>query len=240
MRQGQGSSPTMTHQLLLSPLVALVFLTTVVVEAWVVHGPHSASRRAGPLCANANRREFLLDSAAASAAVAAATAAGCALPAPSLAVGTLPETASMPQVAMQGTVRVSTSGPVVDFLTKGLGMSVLKREQYVVNGKKATTTTVGFGPQQLAIPEDFVPGVSSFLGYGGHFSLQLVELADESGDGVMRFYEPGNGLAYIQLGVPSYRISKVLEYGGEIISSYGFTEVVAPGGLPFRIILGNT
>ena len=239
MRQGLISS--MRHQLLLL-VAALGFLTSV--EAWVVHGPHSVARRcerAGPLsAANANRRDFLLDSAAASAAAAAAAVAGCAFPAPSLAVGTLPETANMPQVAMQGTVRVSTTGPVVDFLTKGLGMSVLKREQYVVNGKKATTTTVGFGPQQLAVPEDFVPGVSSFLGYGGHFSLQLVEVADESGDGVMRFYEPGNALAYIQLGVPSYRISKVLEYGGEIISSYGFTEVVAPGGLPFRVILGNT
>ena len=155
-------------------------------------------------------------------------------------MGTLPETTKLPRVAVQGSVRVSSSAPLVDFLTKGLGFTVLRREQYSVNGKRAITTTVGYGPEQLAVPTDFAPGVTSFQGYGGHFTLQLVEVMDEKDDGVLRFYEPGTGLAYIQIGLPNYRISKLLEYGGEITSSYGFTEVVAPGGLPLRIILGNS
>ena len=217
----------------------------VLIEGWSHGRPagfYSASQRSvvRPV-APQDRRDFLLDSTAGSAAATIAVAfAAAAAPAPSIAVGTLPETAPLEKVAVQGIVRVSTTASVLDFLTKGLGMTVLRREKYKVNDKTAITTTVAFGPEQLSIPTDFVPGISSFAGYGGHFKLQLVEIEDEKGDGMMRFYEPGNGLAYIQLGVPSYRISKILEYGGEITSSYGFTEVTAPGGLPLRIILGSS
>lgn len=220
------------------------WLSSVHESAWRNSRPSTSPSSSALFESSQPRRDFLFESAAAAA---GAGAAAGAITAPlwtsapaALAVGTLPETTKLPRVAVQGSVRVSSSAPLVDFLTKGLGFTVLRREQYSVNGKRAITTTVGYGPEQLAVPTDFAPGVTSFQGYGGHFTLQLVEVMDEKDDGVLRFYEPGTGLAYIQIGLPNYRISKLLEYGGEITSSYGFTEVVAPGGLPLRIILGNS
>ena len=196
------------------------WLSSVHESAWRNSRPSTSPSSSALFESSQPRRDFLFESAAAPLWTSAPAA---------LAVGTLPETTKLPRVAVQGSVRVSSSAPLVDFLTKGLGFTVLRREQYSVNGKRAITTTVGYGPEQLAVPTDFAPGVTSFQGYGGHFTLQLVEVMDEKDDGVLRFYEPGTGLAYIQIGLPNYRISKLLEYGGEITSSYGFTEVVAPG-----------
>ena len=160
----------------------------------------------------------------------AAVALGClAFPCTSSAIGTLPETARLSRVAVQATIRVPAVQPVVDFLSKGLMMKTLRSSR---DATGSLVTTMSFGPEEFAVPKAFIPGVSPFSEYGSHFSLNLVETPDTELD-------LGDGLAYLALGVPQYRISKLVEAGGSIVSSYGFTVVNAPGGFPLQVVLGD-
>jgi hypothetical protein len=130
-------------------------------------------------------------------------------------------------------VRVAAAdlAPLVAFLTEGLFMNVLRTR---VSEGGAAITTMGFGPEQYDVPVDFVPGISSFEEYGAHFSLDLVETPTGDPRPVL-----GDGFAYIALGVPKLRLSKLVANGGDILSSYGYTVVAAPGGLPLQIVLGD-
>ena len=155
-----------------------------------------------------------------------------------MALGTLPETEKLTRAFAQAVVRVNDTQAMVDFCTNGLGMSI--RRSYTRTSDGSRITVLGYGPEEYDIPGDFKPGISSFSEYGSHFSLQLEEAAegapavgDESISG--QTYDPGNGLAYIALGVPRYRISKVVENGGQIVSSFGYTVVVSPCGLTFQV-----
>lgn len=150
------------------------------------------------------------------------------------ALGTMPEVATLPRVATHAVVNVAESEVLLEFLTKALGMNVLRSRSTSDGG---SVSFLGYGPEELEIPPDFVPGVSNWPDYGAHFSLEVVSKPDAQGDGRLRFFEPGNGLQYIQLGVPQFRISKLLEYGGEIEYAYGYTVVKAPGGLRFQVCL---
>merc|ERR1712238_70589 len=49
---------------------------------------------------------------------------------------------------------------------------------------------------------------------------------------------PGNNIAYLQFGVPGYRISQMIASGGKILDAYGLINVVSPSGLPIRGIGG--
>lgn len=40
------------------------------------------------------------------------------------------------------------------------------------------------------------------------------------------------------VGVPAYRVSQMTNYGGNILSAYGFVDVVSPCGVPIRSIVG--
>ena len=40
------------------------------------------------------------------------------------------------------------------------------------------------------------------------------------------------------MGVPGYRISKMIENGGNILDAYGLVNVVSPAGLPIRGVVG--
>jgi len=153
---------------------------------------------------------------------------------PARALGTIPETAGLTRVAAQAVLRVTDTDAVVAFFTKGLFMSVLRQTK---SADGTLTTTIGFGSDELAVPKDFVAGISSFKDYGAHFTLQLVEPpeAEKPQEG----YEFGPSFAYLAMGVPFYRISKLMEAGGEIVSAYGFTVVNAPGGLPCQVVLGD-
>lgn len=42
----------------------------------------------------------------------------------------------------------------------------------------------------------------------------------------------------MELGVPQYRISQMVKYGGNVIDAYGWVNVVSPAGLPVRGIVG--
>ena len=40
--------------------------------------------------------------------------------------------------------------------------------------------------------------------------------------------------------MPIFRMSQVMRFGGEIISAYGWTELVAPGGIPLRVSIDES
>lgn len=98
---------------------------------------------------------------------------------------------------------------------------------------------MGFGPEEMKVPENFELPVSSFDQYGGHSSIcirydsQAMDLYYRKGDDA-----PGDNIAYLQVGVPQYRISQMVKTGGNILDAYGLVNVVSPSGLPIRGIIG--
>lgn len=75
--------------------------------------------------------------------------------------------------------------------------------------------------------------------YGGHASIhirydsQTSSVLYRTGDAA-----PGDNIAYLQLGVPTYRVSQMTKNGGNILDAYGYVNVVSPSGLPIRSIVG--
>jgi catechol 2,3-dioxygenase-like lactoylglutathione lyase family enzyme len=171
---------------------------------------------------------------------AAATTTAVALgPAPSqAAVGSLPELA-VTNAYLQGIqIRVadrSQQDAMINFLVEGFDCKVLRKR---ITGS-VEETWLGFGPEQVSAPDGWIPGVSSFAEYGGHASIALVY--DSSSTSVLyRLGDaaPGDNIAYLQLAVPGYRISRMVAAGGNIIDAYGHADVVSPSGLPIRGIVG--
>lgn len=99
---------------------------------------------------------------------------------------------------------------------------------------------MGYGPEEMKIPDAFEIPVSSFAQYGGHASIcvrydsQAIDLFYKKGDS----NPPGNSIAYLQVGVPEYRISQMVKNGGNILDAYGIVNVISPSGLPMRAIIG--
>ena len=89
---------------------------------------------------------------------------------------------------------------------------------------------MSFGPTQLSRPADFVPGISSFEVDGGHFALEVRPSPATV---------PAEAVAYVQLALPTLRASKVLAFGGEVVDAYGVWNVLAPGGVPVRLLVGD-
>ncbi len=98
---------------------------------------------------------------------------------------------------------------------------------------------MGFGPEEMKIPQNFEMAVSSFNSYGGHASIcirydtQALELYYKDGTDTTK-----DNIAYVQVGVPEYRISQMVKNGGNIIDAYGVVNVISPSGLPMRGIVG--
>jgi hypothetical protein len=98
---------------------------------------------------------------------------------------------------------------------------------------------LGFGPEEMRIPENFEIPVSSFSRYGGHASIcvrydsQIADLYYKKGDDA-----PGDNIAFLQVGVPEYRISQMVKNGGNVLDAYGVVNVVSPSGIPMRGIIG--
>jgi hypothetical protein len=153
-------------------------------------------------------------------------------------VGTLPEYADTNNILQGITIRVadqSQQKAMIAFLEDGFDCEVLRKR--IVGSVEETW--LGFGPEQLSIPNDFQLPVSSFSKYGGHASIHLIYDAKETipyyriGDGA-----PGNNIAYLQMGVPTYRISQMVKNGGNVLDAYGYVNVISPSGLPIRGIVG--
>lgn len=141
------------------------------------------------------------------------------------------------------------------FFVGGFDMRVL-RERRVEGGGRTTgeggsrDVWLGYGPEDLDVPSDFVLPVSSFSKYGGHASLHVrydpssslshnaaplyVRSSGEYNDAPA----PGDNVAYLQLGVPTYRISQMVKHGGNVLDAYGWANVVSPARLPIRGVVG--
>jgi len=156
----------------------------------------------------------------------------------SAAVGTLSEFSDGNSMIQGITVDVADKSQqdlMIAFLADGFGFKALRTK----TKGSVTDTWMGFGPEQLSIPNNFRIPVSSFGMYGGHASIRirydsqsLDVLYNKGGDA------PGNNIEFLQVAVPTYRISKIVENGGNIIDAFGFVNVVSPCGLPMRGIIG--
>lgn len=153
-------------------------------------------------------------------------------------VGTLPELQDANLIVQGVTIRVadkSQQAAMIKFLQDGFDFKILRRR---INGS-VEEIWLGFGPEQLSIPPDFTVPVSSFYEYGGHASIHLVY--DSKSTSVLYNIgdpAPGNNIAYLQVGVPTYRITQMVKTGGNILDAYGIVNVVTPSGLPMRGIVG--
>jgi len=203
--------------------------------------PSSAERK--------TRRAVLADVAASAAVAAIGVVVPPPLPPPmstpvppaNAAVGSLPEFDDANAVLQGLTVRVadqSQQDSMIAFMTEGFGCRVLRER---VRGS-VHETWLGYGPERMSVPSEFRIGVSSFDEYGGHASVHLVY--DSQSKSVL--YNagvdpdpPGDNVAYLQLGVPSYRISAMVKNGGAVLDAYGLISVVSPAGLPIRGVVGS-
>lgn len=163
---------------------------------------------------------------------------GLSFPGPGLAaVGTLPEFADTNAVLQGITVNVADKGQqdlMIKFLENGFLFKVLRSK---VSGS-VTDTWLGFGPEQLSIPADFELPVSSFSRYGGHASVRVRYDAKSEKPLYTTGDPPGDNVAFLQIGVPTYRISQMVKNGGNIIDAFGYVNVISPAGLPIRGIVG--
>lgn len=154
-------------------------------------------------------------------------------------VGSLPEYSDSNAVLQGITVQVSDSyqqDEMIAFLEDGFGMTkVRQRTQGSV-----TDTWMAFGPEQMSIPSDWEPGVSSLSTYGGHasFHIRYDSQTTEAFYRIGANEAPGDNIAYLQMGVPNYRISQMVRHGGNVYNGYGIVEVVSPSGLPIRGVIG--
>mmetsp|Transcript_26843 Transcript_26843/g.58884 ORF Transcript_26843/g.58884 Transcript_26843/m.58884 type:complete len:384 (+) Transcript_26843:123-1274(+) len=156
----------------------------------------------------------------------------------SAAVGTLPEFADTNAIIQGLTVNVADASQqqtMIDFLVGAFSFEIQRKR---IRGT-IEETWLGFGPEQLSVPDDFELPVSSFSKNGGHASIN-VRYDSQS---VAPFYRqgddaPGNSIAYLALGVPGYRISQMTANGGKILDAYGLINVISPAGLPIRGVVG--
>jgi len=154
------------------------------------------------------------------------------------AVGTLPEYADSKAVLQGITVNVadkSQQAEMIAFLESGFSMKKLYQRKV----GSVTDIWMAFGPNQFSIPDDWEPAVSSFDKYGGHASVR-VRYDSQATDAyyIKGNDAPGDNIAYLQMGVPAYRISQMVKNGGNVYNGYGMVEVVSPAGLPIRGIVG--
>jgi hypothetical protein len=170
--------------------------------------------------------------------VSALAIAGATTETASAAVGRLPEYAEANAILQGITIRVadkSQQDSMISFLSEAFDCQVLRKR---IRGS-IEETWMGYGPEQLSIPNDFTIPISPFAKYGGHASIHIVYDSKATaplyrkGDAA-----PGSNIAFLQVGVPGYRISKMVSNGGNILDAYGIVNVVSPSGLPMRGIVG--
>lgn len=148
------------------------------------------------------------------------------------------------------------------------GMKILREKNSIdaESGGIARDAWLGFGPETLSIPSTFTLPVSSFSQYGGHASIHVrydpqllsssasstatsTQSASASASSVPQYYKRSSGefnnaiplgdnIAYLQIGIPAYRVSQMVKNGGNILDAYGWVNVISPAGLPIRAIVG--
>jgi len=132
---------------------------------------------------------------------------------------------------------ISQQTSMINFLTQSFtGFKILRQGTI----DSVTDTWVGFGPEELTVPKDYEFGVNSFAMYGGHASIHIRYDSQSSN---VYFRGPGtdvlgDNIAFLQVGVESYKISKIQENNGNILDAFGHVNVISPVGLPVRAIVG--
>ncbi len=119
------------------------------------------------------------------------------------------------------TLPVRNLDAAVAFWTNGVG-ALVQSSRRTADG--ANATVLSFGPQSFNRDD------------GAKFSLELVESATAP----PTYADATTALEYVQLAIPVFRLSQVMAYGGVIESAYGYTKLVAPGGLPLRVRIDET
>lgn len=95
-------------------------------------------------------------------------------------------------------------------MTRALFIEAAKEiRTYKVKDEKVVV--VGFGPDAMESPPNFLPGVSNFMEDGGHTTITF--RSTENAEGNIEIFERGNGLQFIKIGAPDIRLSKALEKG---------------------------
>mmetsp|Transcript_1532 Transcript_1532/g.2090 ORF Transcript_1532/g.2090 Transcript_1532/m.2090 type:complete len:350 (-) Transcript_1532:50-1099(-) len=151
-------------------------------------------------------------------------------------VGKLPEFQDTNVVLKGVTVKVTEPSQLkqmISFLQICFDFKVLR------STADGSDVWMGYGPEQMSMPGDFKLPVSSFQNYGGHASIHIRYDPQATSpyyrnDGVML----GDNIAYIQVGVPTYRVSQMVKQGGTVLDAYGFVNVVTPCGVPMRGVVG--
>eukprot|EP00804_Cyclotella_cryptica_P007449 CCRYP_002655-RB/>CCRYP_002655-RB protein AED:0.06 eAED:0.06 QI:86/1/1/1/0.4/0.33/6/2272/408 len=164
------------------------------------------------------------------------------------AVGTLPEFSDTNAIFQSITIDVTDKkqyDDTISFFLNGFEGCKVLRERGADGGGVVKDAWLSFGPETLSIPSTFTLPVSSFAEYGGHSSIHLrydpfstTPLYKRSSGEFNNEPAPGDSIAYLQLGVPQYRISQMVKYGGNVLDAYGWVNVVSPAGLPVRGIVG--
>lgn len=157
------------------------------------------------------------------------------------AVGSLYEYGDANAVVQGITINVADFNQqesMIKFLQDSFDFKVLRRRRVGT----ITDTWLGFGPEELNVPKDFEFPVSSFGQYGGHASLHIRYDSQTASPfytgGTSTTSSPGDNIAFLQVGVPSYRISQMVKNGGSVLDAYGIVNVISPAGLPMRGIVG--
>jgi len=217
----------------------LLIVLAVGATSFSIHG--GISKREGVLLnaekiESSTRRSFLVENGAAAAIV--GSMAFIRPESVNAAIGSLPELQDT-NVILQGlTVTVADQSQLENMITFLLNSFDFKVLRQVTEGT-VTNTWCGFGPEELSIPSDFEIPVSSFGAYGGHASINV---SYDTKTSVVNYRTggdaPGDNIAYLQVGVPTYRISQMVKNGGNVLDAYGLVNVVSPCGLPMRGIVG--
>lgn len=121
-------------------------------------------------------------------------------------------------------VEVPDMAEAVRFWRNGVGCLLLNTR---LDADGSNVTRLAFGSQSFKRDD------------GAKFALELVQ--PPSGyAGVPAFNPETTSLQYLQIAIPSFRLSQVMNYGGTVVSAYGWTEARAPGGLPMRVRIDET
>jgi hypothetical protein len=250
------------------------------------------------------RRRLLLAAAASSTTIVIANSSPLFTPVANAAgLGTLPEFANTHAILQSITIdceNIVQYEDTLNFFIYSFDMKILRQRSSIPSGATTTTKTkerhkgdtttnkagndipmketwLGYGPEELSIPSNFIFPISSFANYGGHSSLHIRYIPSTLSSSSSTSYDsasvtptttpisssssssttsssmlytrtpnseynnepaPGNNIAYIQLGVPTYRISQMVRYGGNVIDAYGYVNVICPAGVPIRAIVG--
>ncbi|GMH88062.1 hypothetical protein TrST_g6141 [Triparma strigata] len=182
------------------------------------------------------RRSFVENVATTLASTVALTTLGTlSSPSPSFAVTSLPDYALQPSylsTIVLNTFNADTHQAMLDFLTDSfVGIDVLR--------STSSTAVVGFGSDLNTAPPSFAPGVSAYKFYGGHPTMTVQYDPSNPVPTSLPGAEQLTTVAYIQMAVPGYRISKIMQSGGEMVSAYGYCNCVAPNGVHFRAVVAD-